>query len=471
LDHALDLEGFARLRAELSGGAPAHEVVARAGLSVDRLPSEEESWLVEVTDSAAKDRRALIARYNAAFEARRRALGLRDPIRRPRALDAAPEEEPPRPIETPSFIANAASAAIASAPEMQPSASATGTAPSAVNSPWASHAPLANLDWDSVEEQAPHTLSMTRQPSERPALPFAAPTNAPRANHPHGNAGLPFVTTSQATLAEPARSPLDQTMFIDTPTRPSIPEPARSQLDRTMPIVDSPSRPSIPEPARSPLDRTMPIVDSPSQSSTPEPQRSPLDRTMPIIDSKQTPVPEPRQSPLDRTMPIIDSPSQSSADRTMPIIDSPKQTPVPEPRRSPLDRTMHFIDSPPQTPARTMPPIQAAPAGLPFAAADPSNAPPRTAAQNTEGLPFRPPSPSERRRRLTLEQFASLVAEASSRRAPLAELCVRYGLNGESAYGDEVASWKLTFAERPEEHGRYAALLERYRTWLARLAR
>ncbi|MCC6552287.1 MAG: hypothetical protein IT372_04595, partial [Polyangiaceae bacterium] len=75
MDSALDLERIAAISAEIDMGTAEDDVLARHGLSADAWRAAEEGWLDCIAGEAPARRMELTRRHNAAFSARRRALG------------------------------------------------------------------------------------------------------------------------------------------------------------------------------------------------------------------------------------------------------------------------------------------------------------------------------------------------------------------------------------------------------------
>jgi hypothetical protein len=129
----------------------------------------------------------------------------------------------------------------------------------------------------------------------------------------------------------------------------------------------------------------------------------------------------------------------------------------------------------------------ATPTPLPFrpgegaAPAPPPTAQPRPAelTQTVEGVlspfapdaavPFRaaPPAP---RTRLTMEQFASLVAELAVNPSAAPQTRARYGLD-EASHRADAEEWHRRLGADAQLYARYHGLFQSFRNWLSRPAR
>jgi hypothetical protein len=90
-----------------------------------------------------------------------------------------------------------------------------------------------------------------------------------------------------------------------------------------------------------------------------------------------------------------------------------------------------------------------------------------------EPAPFPLPEPTTEPLRalppaLTLEQYASLCAEAAERPADAAAVCARYGVHDAAQLGMLDEGWRRRFLSDPSLHARFEQHVAHYRDWLAR---
>lgn len=467
MDLPVDLERFAAISADLDAGYGVDEVITREGISFDAWSAAEQEWLTRIVAERAEERVDLTTRYNAAFGARRRTLGLRDGdlvvpalVLPGVALPGPGVTAPPAPRVAPPAVW-APAPGPAAAPLQRPSEPAPPPF-RAEPSPWVSEAHRPPVQ---APPPAPPPIPM--DPTPAIAMGFSAPAQAPAAPSPWAVQRMaPSGLVAPVAIAVP--DTVDSPDTIDSPDIGNV--PGAIDLSSTMMIASpalAPASPVLPFARRSvnPV-ATAPRVVSAAQAKADESAvlLAPEAQMGPALPFRQPGTPFRPASVAPAAMP---APVVQEKGPALPVKD-------------PLGTTMPVGLPPGGAPsaAGALPFRRAAPAsGSPPAPRAPATprASPTPGAQSAQagGLPFqRAPAAAGNAAtpRLTIEQFASLAAEMALSKGALPETQARYGLT-EATYKVEAAVWQQRFAASPALHQRWVTLYQTYRDWLAKKPR